>query len=129
MLFVARTTNRKLNRARLTMTTDNRVRCQFLSGLVLSWSFPIVILVTVVPLFLRERSSGMGAVAGGLWESLANFGLLAAIAFQVGAIILLFRVSREGKSLLRGFLSIISICCASIVLVLCGAAFIERFLH
>jgi hypothetical protein len=111
------------------MTTDNRVRRQFFSGLVLSWSFPIVILVTVVPLILRERTSGTGAVAGGLWESLANFGLLAAIAFQVGALVLLFRVFRGGKSSLRGFLSVISICCAAIVLVLCGAAFIERFLR
>jgi len=111
------------------MTTDNRVRRQFLSGLFLSWSFPTVLLVTIVPLFLRERRSGIGAVAGGLWESLVNFGLLAAIAFQVGAIILLLRAFRGDKSLLRGFLSVLSICCASIVLVLCGAAFIERFLH
>jgi hypothetical protein len=111
------------------MRTDNRVRRQFLSGLVLSWSFPIVLLATLVPLFLRERTTGIGAVAGGLWESLVNFGLLAAIAFQVGAIILLFRVFRDGKSPLRGFLSVTSICCASIVLMLCGVAFVGRFLH
>jgi len=111
------------------MTTDSRVRRQFLSGLILSWSFPVVVLATVVPLFLRERTTETGAVAGGLWESLVNFGLLAAIAFQVGAIILLLRVFRGGKSPLRGFFSVISICCASLVLVLCGAAFIERYLR
>jgi magnesium-transporting ATPase (P-type) len=111
-------------------------RRQFRWGLLLAWSFPLVFLVTVVPLTLyqlsQKRTTGLGAVAGGISESLNNFGIVIAIVFQITAIVLLVRSWPGGQSPYRAMISLISMACAVLTLFICGAAvwsIVHRTLH
>ena len=100
-------------------------RKTFVWGLLLVWSPIVLFIVSNVPAVLtisRQRTSGLGAVAGGLSEALATYGLFVALASQVLAIVLLVRAFSQGQSLRRALVSIISICCAGVVLLICGRA-------
>lgn len=79
----------------MTNEAVNTVGNRFLWGAVLAW-VPFVIIV--VPGFMKmfrgitnQKATGLGAVAGGLSEAFATFGLIAFVAAQVFAIFLLVR--------------------------------------
>jgi len=108
-------------------------RKTFVWGLLLAWSPIVLFIVSIVPAVLtisRQRTSGLGAIAGSLSEALAT--LFVALASQVLAIVLLVRALSQGQSLRRALVSVISICCAGVVLLICGRAIwflVGRALH
>ena len=97
---------------------------RFVKGLVFAW---IPLLFFIVPFFVAafsgistNRATGLGAVAGGLSEGLATFGLFAMVACDVYGVILLVKTISKGELFTR-FLAIVSIGCGSLfVLLLCG---------
>ena len=104
-------------------------RKTFVWGVVLAWTPIALFIVGMVPAMLavsRQRTSGLGAVAGGLSEALAIYGLLVFFASLIFAIVLLVRTISQGQSASRTLVSVISICCAGMVLLISAAAL--RFL-
>lgn len=117
---------------------DEKQRRRFRWGLILSWSFPLVVLLTSVALMLvsvsfRPGTTNLTAVAGHFsTEAFANFGIVTATAFQITAIILLVRSWPGGQSPFRAMMALISIGCAVLILFICGAAVwsvVHRTLH
>jgi len=104
-------------------TEDNSNRRTFFWGVVLAWTPIALFVLGIVRAMLEissQRTSGLGAVAGGLSEVLITYGLLVALASQILAVVLLVRAFTSQQSLKRKFFSAISICCACLVLLLCG---------
>ena len=101
-------------------------RKTFVWGLVLAWGPIALFMVGMVRAISRQRTSGLGAVAGGLSEALATYGLLVSFASLIFAIVLLVRTISQGQSAGRTLVAVISICCAGMVLLMCVAAL--RFL-
>ena len=104
-------------------------RKKFVWGVVLAWGPIALFMVGMVRAMLaisRQRTSGLGAVAGGLSEALATYGLLVSFASLIFAIVLLVRTISQGQSASRTLVSVISICCAVMVLLINVAAL--RFL-
>ncbi len=102
---------------------ETNSRTRFLWGIGLAW---VPFLFFFVPAMLNafrgiatNKATGMGAVAGGLAEGLAVFGLVTIVAFEIAAVVLLARSFSRGQSL-RGFLSVVSIGCALLVLSVLG---------
>ena len=96
---------------------------RFWWGLLLVWG---TFLLVALPGFLNafrgiseQKATGMGASAGAMSESFATFGFLVSLVFQVTAIIFLSRTfSKEHPA--RGLLSLISIGCSVLMLLLSG---------
>ena len=109
-------------------------RKRFLWGVLLAWApFLFLIFPTAVTFFSSlssQKATGLGAVAGGLSESLVTFGLAVTLAFELVAIVLLLRAFSRGHPL-RAFFSVLSICCSGIVLFGFGLFFwvYVRFAH
>ena len=77
----------------------------------------------------REKATGLAAVAGGVTELLATFGLAVTLVFEVVAIILLLR-SSSGARPARAILSALSICCSGFMLVIIGLfLWLNAFVH
>jgi hypothetical protein len=96
----------------------------FVWGVLLAWSPIALFVVSMVRAMIEmsgQRTSGLGAVAGGLSEVLVTYGLLISFASQILAIVLLVRAISEGRSAGRTVLAVISICGAGMVLLMCGA--------
>jgi len=96
---------------------------RFLWGLLLVWSqFVLVLLPNLLNAFhgiSQQRATGTGAIAGAMVEDYANFGFIAGLVFQVTAIIFLLRAFSK-EHLARSFVSIISIGCSVLMLLLSG---------
>ena len=94
-------------------------RKRFLWGVLLAWvPFLFLILPAAVTFFgslSSQKATGLGAVAGGLSESLVTFGLAVTLAFELIAIILLLRAFSKGHPL-RALFSVLSICCSGTIL-------------
>ncbi len=94
-------------------------RKRFLWGVLLAWvPFLFLMFPTAVTFFSSlssQKATGLGAVAGGLSESLVTFGLAVTLVFEVCAIVLLLRAFSKGHPL-RALFSVLSICCSGIVL-------------
>jgi hypothetical protein len=100
------------------------VQSKFIKGLLFAW---IPLLFFIVPGFLTafrsissQRTTGLGAVAGGLSEGLATFGLVAIAACEVyGVILLAGTFSKE--QFLRRSVAVISIGCGVLLVTMLGA--------
>jgi hypothetical protein len=109
-------------------------RKNFVWGVLLAWSPIALFVVSMVRAMIEmsgQRTSGLGAVAGGLSEVLVTYGLLISFASQILAIVLLVRAISEGQSAGRTAVAVISICSAGMVLLMCGAVvwFLVRTVH
>jgi len=95
---------------------------RFVGGLLLAWVPWIPTLVGLGYAFRgisSQKATGVGAVAGGVAESLVLWGLLSMIACQLVAIIWLVRsISRE--HLMRSVVSVASVCASAMILLLMG---------
>lgn len=88
---------------------------KFTKAVVFAW-VPLLFLIAPILFGIfssisNNKATGLGAVAGGLSEGLATFGLVAIIACEVYAMILFVRTF-SGGSLLTRFVAIVSIGCA-----------------
>lgn len=103
---------------------DQKQRSRFRWGVLLAWSFPVVFVIVnifiIIPLISRQRTTG--AVAGGVYAAFEHFGIVIAIIFQITAIVLLIRAWPGGQSPGRTLICFVSICCALLILFICGAA-------
>jgi len=94
-------------------------RKRFLRGVLLAWIPFLFLLFPTVVWFLSnlstQKATGLGAVAGGLSESLVTFGLVVTLTSEVIALVLLFRAVSRGHPM-RTFFSVVSICCSGLVL-------------
>ena len=94
-------------------------RKRFLWGVLLAWiPFLFLQFPTIVAFFTElsnRKATGLGAVAGGLSESLVTFGLAVTLTSEVVAVVLLLRAFSRGHPL-RTFFSALSICCSGLVL-------------
>jgi hypothetical protein len=100
-------------------------RKTFVWGVVLAWVPIAFFMVGFVRAFMElsaQKTSGLGAVAGGLSKVLATYGLLIGFASPILAIVLLIRVISQTRSASRTFVAVISLCGAAMVLLMCGAA-------
>jgi hypothetical protein len=93
---------------------------QFLWGVLLAWTpwLPTIIgLGNALRGISAEKATGLGAVAGALAETFILVGLLATVAFEVAAIILLLRAFERGHWL-RSLFAAFSICLGGLMLLL-----------
>ena len=98
-------------------------RQRFFFGLLLAWA-PLLSFVWIAFRSISsQKTSGLGAVAGGVSEALITFGLIAGVAFQIAAIFLLVRSCREDRRPLRIVVVTISVCWAALILVAYGLLF------
>lgn len=99
---------------------DDPKKKRFLLGMVLAW-VPLLPLIAVIPNSFRgiseQKATGLGAVAGGGMEYFLMFGMGAAFAVSVIAIVLLFR-TLSVEHLLRSVVAILSICWSGLLLIL-----------
>jgi hypothetical protein len=106
------------------LQTDNAIRTRLMTGLLLCW---IPFLLFMVPIFVgmlrqisTQKTTGLGAVAGGLSEALVTFGVMALLITQVAALVLLGRTFKSGH-MLRSVFSAVSMCCSLLLLAVIGA--------
>jgi hypothetical protein len=101
---------------------DERAKKRFFWGVLLAW-IPALPLVFTFFLGIRDLSTshatGIAAVAGGLAEAYAILGAGLTFAFEVAAIVLLFR-SFSGRQLMRSLFTIVSLGCSALILFLFG---------
>jgi hypothetical protein len=91
---------------------------RFLWGALLAW---IPWLPTIITFrgILADQATGLPTVAGTLAETFTLIGLLATVAFEVAAIMFLFRAFERGHRL-RSLFSAFSICIGAVMLLLLG---------
>jgi uncharacterized MAPEG superfamily protein len=94
---------------------------RFAWGVGLAW---LPVLLGVVPALVnafrgvsQEKATGLAAVAGGFAEALAIYGLIAFVACQVAAIVLLARGMRR-EAWGRSMVALVSIVCSVGILAL-----------
>jgi|SRR5271170_6395166 len=94
----------------------------FLWGTVLTWTLSIPVIVGMFNTFWgiqQEKAIGLAAVAGGVSEAYATFGLILAFVLPVGAIVLLVR-SFSGEHPMRAVFSVIYIGWSAFTLLAAG---------
>jgi hypothetical protein len=98
-------------------------RKQFTRGMLLALvPIAIVLLPTIIHLvasFSNQKATGIGAVAGGVSEAFATFGVIAFLAAEICGCLLLARSKTHG---LRKLLAILSICLAATTVLFVGLA-------
>lgn len=98
-------------------------RKRFLWGALLAWiPFLFLLLPTAIRFFgslSSQKATGLGAVAGGISESLATFGLAVTVVFEVCAIVLLVRAFSRGHAA-RSLFSLLSLCCSGLIILFLG---------
>ena len=101
---------------------DDPAKRRFLWGVLLAWTpffFSVFLLLNAFREISTQKATGLGAVAGGLTEAFAIFGLVATVVFEVTALVLLVRAfSKEHP--IRTFFSVVSICCSGLMLSILG---------
>jgi hypothetical protein len=97
-------------------------RKRFRYGVLLAW-VPVLILVvpgilSMVSVFDRSKTTGLGAVAGGWSQGFTMFGLVTFVAAQVAAIILLGKSFSETNRSQR-WLAVLTIIVSLLFLAMC----------
>jgi hypothetical protein len=101
---------------------DDRKKKLLLWGVVLAWVPWIPTLIGLANTFVgiaNTKATGLTAIAGGLVEVFATWGVVAMLISQVAAIVLLFRAFAPGHWM-RGLLGALSICLSGLMLLLVG---------
>lgn len=98
---------------------DDVKKRRFLWGVALVWVPWIPIGIGLLIGILRQKATGLGAVAGGLTELLIMWGIGSILVSQVGAMVLLFRAFSPGHWM-RSLFSVMSICLSGLMLLLVG---------
>ena len=97
---------------------------KFIKGTLFAWIpllfFVVPVLVTIFRSISPQKATGLGAVADGLTGGLATFGLVAIVACEVYAVILLAGTLSKQQPL-RGLFAVVSIGCATFLVVSLGA--------
>jgi len=78
---------------------DRKTKGWFLWGTVLTWALSIPVVIGIFNSFRgisEQKATGLGAIAGGLAEGYANFGLILALLAPVVAIVLLIKSFSSG---------------------------------
>jgi len=91
--------------------SDDRKSRRFLWGTVLTWALFIPFIIGIFPAFRgisEQKATGVGALAGGLAEGFATFGLILALLMPVVAIGLLIRSFSSGHGM-RSLVSLLYI--------------------
>ena len=97
---------------------------RFRHGLFFAW---VPLLFFIVPTAIgiiraiaqREKATGLAAVAGGVAEVAATFGLVVIVASEVVAIVMLVRTFSRSR-LTRTFVAIFSVGCSGLLLLVLG---------
>ena len=100
---------------------DSMDKRRFWFGVLLAWAPLLFVVVKAFSEIGPRRTSGLGAVAGGISYGLSLFGLVAAGAFQIAAIFLLVRTALRNRRPMRVAVAAISVCLAVVMLLLYGA--------
>ena len=100
--------------------TERTATRRFRWGLLLAWiplTFFLIptVLGIIASVTSPQRATGLGAIAGGLSEALATFGLIVTIGCELGGIVLLVRTLSRSH-LVRGMVTIISVCFSALLL-------------
>lgn len=98
-------------------SSHDRKRNAFLLGMVLTWTLSIPVIIGMFHSFRgisETKATGLGAIAGGLAEGYATFGLILAFVLPVGAIVLLVR-SFSGGHRMRALFSLLYICWSALM--------------
>jgi hypothetical protein len=98
---------------------DELKKKRFLWGVVLAWAPWVPILVGLAHALLRQKATGIGAVAGGLTEIFVVWGIGTILIAQVVAIILLLRAFASGHWI-RSLFTIMSVLLSALMLILVG---------
>jgi|GEM_PF-3524939 len=103
---------------------DNAAKA-FVKGVLLTW---VPFLLFMVPMLANtfrgvseSKATGLAAVAGGISEGLATFGLAAMVISQILAIFLLARTFDRGH-FLRSLLSAVSMFCSLLLIAFTGVS-------
>jgi hypothetical protein len=87
---------------------------RFNRGLLLTWVpfllFMVLMFANAFRGISNQKATGLAAVAGGIAEGLATFGLAAIVITQVGAIVVLARTFSRGHFLRNCFRAVSMIC-------------------
>ncbi|MFI5089915.1 MAG: hypothetical protein ACHP7P_07635 [Terriglobales bacterium] len=105
-------------------------RKRFLWGVLLAWApflFFVIGFLSAIRGISSQKATGLGAVAGGISEFLATFGLAVTVVFEVCAIVLLLRAFSRGHSA-RSFFSVLSLCCSGFMILFLGLFFWVSYL-
>jgi F0F1-type ATP synthase membrane subunit c/vacuolar-type H+-ATPase subunit K len=103
-------------------SSDDRKRNYFLWGTALTWALSAPLVIGIFHSFRgisEQKATGLGAVAGGLAESYAIFGLVLALVLPVGAIVLLVKSFASGHRV-RALFSLLYICWSTLTLAFAG---------
>jgi hypothetical protein len=88
---------------------------RLLWGAALAWVPVLVVIVPMVVMLNREKATGLAVVAAEMTETLVTFGVIAFVACQLGAIVLLaWEIRRAGWG--RTAFCLVSIGCSLVVL-------------
>ena len=101
---------------------DEPKKKRFLWGVALAWAPWIPTVMGIGSAFRgisEQKATGLGAVAGGVAEMFALWGIFATLISQVAAIVLLFRAFSPGHWA-RSLFSVLSICLSGLMLLLVG---------
>jgi uncharacterized membrane protein len=103
-------------------SSDKRKRKYFLWGSILTWTLSIPLIIGIFHAFRgisEQKATGLGAVAGGVAEAYAMFGLILAFVLPVWAIVLLVKSFSGGHSA-RAVFSLLYICWSALTLAFAG---------
>jgi hypothetical protein len=99
---------------------------RFRYGLLLAWIPLIFFIVPTAIGIIRaiaqvssEKATGLAAVAGGVGEVAATFGLVVIVAFEVVGIVMLVRTPSRNHPI-RTVVAIVSVVCSSLLLLVLG---------
>ena len=95
--------------------SDDAKKRRFLWGVLLAWIPFLFFVLNAFREISTQKTTGLGAVAGGVTEAFATFGFAASVALQVTAIVLLVRAFSK-KHPTRTFFAVLSICCSGLTL-------------
>jgi hypothetical protein len=98
---------------------DDLKKKRFLWGIVLAWVPWIPVIISAFRGISEQKATGLGAVAGGISESLIVWGLITMVICQVAAIVWLSR-SFSPEHAMRSLISGFSICLSTVMLALMG---------
>jgi hypothetical protein len=103
-------------------SSDERKAKYFLWGAVLTWTLSVPLVIGIFHAFRgisEQKATGLGAVAGGVAEAYAIFGLFLAFVLPVGAIVLLVKSFSLGHRM-RALFSLLYICWSALALAFAG---------
>jgi hypothetical protein len=93
-------------------------RKKFRYGLLLAWA-PLIFFIVPIAQMSSEKATGLAAVAGGVSEVAATFGLVVIVASEVVAIVMLIRTFSRSH-LTRTVVAIFSVGCSGLLLLVLG---------